>query len=139
MALTTLKDDLLAEFREERVHIAIVVDEYGTMLGIVSLEDILEEIVGEISDEYDIDENNLNYILVSKDEYIFNPRITLEEFNKVFKSRINSENYETLSGFIMDRFGYVPKEGETLQFGNLHFLIKNVEGSKIKQILVKKI
>lgn len=108
------------------------------MLGIISLEDILEEIVGEISDEFDKKEEHFNILPVSKDEFIINPRTSLEEFNNHFKTRIVSDNYETLSGFIMDRFGYVPKEGEKLQYGNFHFEIKSVEGSKIKQILVKK-
>lgn len=130
--------DMLSEFREERIHIAIVVDEYGTMLGIVSLEDILEEIVGDISDEYDQVDDNAHFSEVAKDQFLVSPKMPLEEFNQVFKTRITSENYETVGGFILDRFGYVPKEGEEIQYGNHVFEIKSVQGSRIQQILMKK-
>ena len=132
-------NELLSEFIDERVHIAIVVDEYGTMLGIISLEDILELIVGDISDEFDKNEDAKNYIQTDSDEYIVFPKMPLEEFNSLFKTRISSENYETIGGFILDRFGYVPKEGENLEYGTYQFQIKSVEGSRIRQVLIKKI
>ncbi len=132
-------NELLSEFREARSHIAIVVDEYGTMLGIVTLEDIIEEIVGDISDEYDEMGKKEDYILFDKDEYIVYPRMKLEEFNEVFKTRFNSEDYETVGGFVVGLFGYVPKAGESIEYGNYLFSIKLVEGSKIKEILFKKL
>jgi Mg2+/Co2+ transporter CorC len=130
--------ELLSEFREERVHLAIVVDEYGTMLGIVTLEDILEEIVGDISDEYDEEEELKNYTQLKKNEYIILPKMPIDEFNTLFKTRITSEDYETIGGFLLEKFGYVPKEGESIEYGYYKMTIKEVHGSKIKQILLKK-
>jgi len=130
-------NELLALFRKEHVHIAIVVDEYGTMVGIISLEDILEEIVGDISDEYDR-EKKQSYRSIGKNEYILHPGMLLEEFNKIFKTEITSINYETIGGFILERFGYVPQQGESFKLDNLYFEIKKVEGSRIKEILLKK-
>ncbi len=130
--------ELLSEFIDERVHIAIVVNEYGTVLGIISLEDILEEIVGDISDEFDKEKNVQNFIQLNKDEYKIFPKMPLVDFNNMFKTRINSDDYETIGGFIIDRFGYVPKENETLKYGNLYFQITVVEGSRIKEIFLKK-
>lgn len=129
--------ELLSEFKDERIHLAIVVDEYGTMLGIVSLEDILEEIVGDISDEYDKDAHQ-SYEVINQNESLLYPRMALSEFNTVFKTKIISDDYETIGGFILDRFGYVPKEGESFQFSGYTFEIIQVEGSRIKKVLLKK-
>lgn len=129
--------ELLSEFKDERIHLAIVVDEYGTMLGIVSLEDILEEIVGDISDEYDKDAHQ-SFEVISQNESLLYPRMALSEFNTVFKTKIISDDYETIGGFILDRFGYVPKEGESFQFSGYTFEIIQVEGSRIKKVLLKK-
>jgi magnesium and cobalt transporter len=129
--------ELLSLFREERVHIAVVVDEYGTMVGIVSLEDILEEIVGDISDEYD-KEKKQNYRISADNEYIIYPQMSLDEFNELFKTRISSKIYETIGGFILEKFGYVPKTGESITFGAYLFEVQKAEGSRIKEILLKK-
>ncbi len=129
--------ELLSLFREERVHLAIIVDEYGAMVGIISLEDILEEIVGDISDEYD-KEKKQNYRVSGNNEYIIYPQMSLDEFNELFKTRINSKIYETIGGFILEKFGYVPNAGESIVFGGYYFEIQKVEGSRIKEILLKK-
>jgi magnesium and cobalt transporter len=129
--------ELLSLFREERVHLAIVVDEYGTMVGIISLEDILEEIVGDISDEYE-KEKMENYRPAGNNEYIIYPRMPLEEFNEIFKTRINSKTYETIGGFILEKFGYMPKSGESIIYAGYNFEIIKAEGSRIKEILLKK-
>ncbi len=129
--------ELLSLFREEHVHLATVVDEYGTMVGIISLEDILEEIVGDISDEYE-KEKRENYITAGKNEYIVYPQMNLEEFNDLFKTRISSRVYETIGGFILEKFGYVPKTGESISYGGCYFEIRKVEGSRLREILVKK-
>ena len=131
--------ELLSEFREAQVHMAIVVDEYGAMVGLISMEDILELIIGDINDEYDKKEENKNVLAINKDEYIINPKMLLEDFNKLMKTKINSNDYDTIGGFIIDKFGYVPKTGEILEYPNLVFNIKLVEGSKIKKIEVKKV
>ncbi|MCX7821789.1 MAG: CBS domain-containing protein [Brevinematales bacterium] len=129
--------DLLKEFKEKRIHFAIVVNEYGTMVGVVCLEDIIEEIVGEIEDEYDKKEE-VSYKKLTKNEYIIFPKMSIEEFNKVFKTRIVSEDFDTIGGFILESFGYLPKSGDVIEYGNYIFVVKSVDGSKIKEILLKK-
>jgi magnesium and cobalt transporter len=128
-------DELLNEFINTHIHIAIVVDEYGNMMGIITLEDILEVIVGEISDEYDKEETS-NYTKISNNEYLILPKMSIKEFNSLFKTRIKSEDFDTIGGFIIEQFGYVPKEGEILNYRNHLFRIKSVDGSKIREIIV---
>lgn len=132
-----MASELLQDFRNSHLHIAIVVDEYGTMMGIITLEDILEEIVGDISDEYDTDDKK-NYHEVAKNEYLINPRMTLEEFNGLMKSALKSKDVETIGGFLIAKFGYVPKQGETIKHRNLLFEIRHAHGSRIKEIYVRK-
>lgn len=129
--------DLFAEFIKTHTHMAIVVDEYGTFLGIVTLEDVMEEIVGDISDEFD-KEKKAFYSVISPKESMVLPGMSIEEFNQVFKTRIKSEDYDTIGGFIIDHFGYVPKAGECVQYKHYEIVIESVEGSKILKILVKK-
>lgn len=128
--------DLLMEFREERVHIAIVVDEYGTMLGIVSMEDILEQIVGSISDEFDEEHEEMLVQEIATGEYRVMPKITIEAFNAQFKTRFSSEHYETIGGYLLDRFGHVPQTGEAVETGGLHFIAEEVQGSRVKSFKV---
>lgn len=130
--------ELLTEFRESGTHMAIVVDEYGTMVGLISLEDILEEIVGDISDEYDRPEDMNDYQQIGPDEFMIYPKMPLERFNEIFKSRLVSKNYTTIGGLVLDEFGYVPTEGEKLSKGNLELVVRKVEGSRLREIIVKK-
>ncbi len=132
-----IASELLKDFKDERMHLAIVVNEYGTMVGIVCLEDILEEIVGEIEDEYDTKEIE-PYKKIKDNEFIVYPKMKIEEFNSVFKTRLNSKNFDTLGGFVLEYFGYVPRIGDSFEYGNYIFNIKSVDGSKIKEILVRK-
>ncbi len=129
--------ELLVEFKESHIHMSIVVDEYGTMLGIITLEDILEEIVGEINDEFDKVDSQ-TYTSTKTGSHLIYPRMTIEEFNKVFKTRIKSEDFETVGGFILDQFGYIPKEKESTIYGNYRFTVGKVKGSRIYEILVEK-
>jgi magnesium and cobalt transporter len=131
--------ELLGVFRENRVHIALVVDEYGTMLGLVSLEDILEVFVGDINDEYDLDEDTKELVALSPNEFLINPKMTLEDFNKHFRLKIQSDRYDTISGFLMDRLGYVPRSGETVEYQSVVIMVQQVDGGRLKQLLVKKI
>jgi len=132
-----LASELLKDFKKERIHLAIVVNEYGTMVGIVCLEDIIEEIVGEIEDEYDKEEIE-TYKRLSKNEFIIYPKMKIDEFNNIFKTRLNSENFDTVGGFVLEYFGYIPKTGESFEHGNYIFNIKSVDGSRIKEILIRK-
>ena len=109
-------DELLREMQARSVHMALVVDEYGGIAGLVTLEDIVEEIVGEIRDEYDQSEEQL-FEKVSEDEYIFHGRIDLDDFNTVMGTNLSKEVADTLGGFIYSQIGRVPVGGETSRGG----------------------
>jgi CBS domain containing-hemolysin-like protein len=126
-------DDLLAEMRHRRVHMAIVVDEFGGVAGLVTLEDIVEEIVGEIRDEYDSMEEQ-PYIKVAEDEFVFQGRIDLDDFNEVMGCQLERDIADTLGGFVYNRMGHVPVEGETLVENGLHFTVEQVIGRRIRKI-----
>ncbi len=128
-------DDLLREFQREKKHMAIVVDEYGGTSGIVTLEDILEEIVGDIRDEYDQEKPLIKK--VSDNEYLVDGRINLEELQDETGIVLDSEDVDTLGGFIFNLIQRVPEEGEELEYKGLKFLIKKLEGQRIKDVLIK--
>lgn len=131
-------DDLLNEFKEMKMHLAIVVDEYGGTSGLISLEDIIEEIVGEISDEFD--DEDLVFSKLDDTTYVFEGKIPLKDFYKVIK--LNDPKYfenvkgdaETLAGFLLEISKGFPKKGETLLFHNYTFTIEGFENKRIKQI-----
>ncbi len=131
-------NELLSDLRDARVHMGIVVDEYGTMMGIITLEDILEQIVGDISDEYD-KEDRKDYEEIGQNEYLVKARMTLEEFNRLLRVTIRCKDYDTVGGFLIHRFGYVPKPGEKLNHRNLVFEVRHAHGSRLKEILVRKV
>jgi putative hemolysin len=126
-------DDLLAEMQAGRNHIAIVVDEYGGVAGLVTLEDIVEEIVGEIRDEYDQAEEH-PYQRVGEGEYSFHGRIPLDEFNQIMNSELSKENADTLGGYIFSQLGHVPKTGERLEENGLILTIEQVSGRRIRRV-----
>lgn len=126
-------DELLTELQTKRVHMAVVVDEYGGVAGLVTLEDIIEEIIGEIQDEYDQSEE-LPYIKISDDEYIFRGNIDLDDFNEVMDTEIIKDNAETLGGFMYSAIGKVPIGGEIIQLDNVKLTVENVLGRRIRKI-----
>ena len=107
-------NELLTEMQSQRIHMAIVVDEYGGIAGIVTLEDIVEEILGEIRDEYDQAEE-LPYQLLKNGDYIFLGRIDLDDFNEIMGSHLPKDEADTVGGYIYSRLGHVPEVGETVQ------------------------
>ncbi len=130
-------DDLLKEFQRLRVHLAIVVDEYGGTSGIVSLEDIMEEVVGEITDEFD--DEDISYSKVDSNIFIFDGSTALIDFYKVIK--IGGEKFEelkgeadTLAGFVLEQTGYIPVKNEKIRFGNYEFIIEAADKRRVKQI-----
>ncbi|MCB0213628.1 MAG: HlyC/CorC family transporter [Anaerolineae bacterium] len=134
--------DLLRELQTKKVHIAIVVDEYGGTAGLVTIEDILEEIVGEIQDEHDADEFFMQYI--SDDEYIFSARMDLDDINDIMSMDLPTDENDTLGGLIYGALGHIPKEGEVLDgssFGvsNLVLTVLDVDGRRIKTARVKRV
>ncbi len=129
---------LLAEFRQTHIHLGIVVDEFGTMVGIVSLEDILEELVGEIEDEFDQHATEKEYEILADESVLLSPKMAISKFNEVFKQKIPEDEFETIGGFIMGEKGYVPSVGEKLEYNGLVFTVLDVKGSRIQKIGMKK-
>ena len=132
-------DDLLKEFQSKKSHLAIVVDEYGGTSGLVSLEDVIEEIVGDISDEFD--DENLNFSQIDDKNFLFEGKMNLKDFyrivdvdNEMFES--SKGEAETLAGFILEILGNFPKRGQKINFSNVRFTIEVVDKKRIKQLKV---
>ena len=131
-------DDLMQEFQIKKVHLAIVVDEYGGTSGVISLEDIIEEIVGDISDEYDVDD--LNFSKIDENNYRFDGKTSLKDIYKILSIEDNSlfedkkGEAETIAGFILELSGGFPRVGIEINFGNYVFTIEAIDKKRIKQI-----
>jgi len=130
--------DLLAELQTRRVHLAIVVDEYGGTAGLVTVEDILEEIVGEIRDEYDLAEEAA-YQQVQEDEFIFSGRMDLDDVNDVAGSSLPTDISDTLAGFIYGRLGRVPAAGAEIEAGGLRLVVERVAGRRIEKVRARRL
>jgi len=130
-------DELLAEMQTRNMHMAIVVDEYGGVAGVVTLEDIVEEIIGEIRDEYDQSEE-MPYQQVGPDEYIFQGRIDLDVFNDVMETDIDTENADTIGGYIYGEIGDVPSGGEKINADGVVLTVDQVVGRRISKVRAKR-
>jgi CBS domain containing-hemolysin-like protein len=135
---TKKADTLLAEMQTQRIHMAIVVDEYGGVAGLVTLEDIIEEIIGEIQDEYDLSEEELVQ-QAGPDEYVFLGRIDLDDFNETMDSNVPKGESDTLAGYLYDHFGRVPHDGESLETDGLLITIEQVIGRRIRRVRARRI
>ncbi|MCP3850292.1 MAG: CBS domain-containing protein [Gammaproteobacteria bacterium] len=126
---------LLRDFRTNRNHMALVVDEYGGVSGLVTIEDVLEEIVGEIEDEHDVEEDST---ITSHGEGVYTVQALTElnVFNKFFKSDFRSDKFDTIGGIIMNAFGYMPQRGEEIELGNFRFKISRADHRRIHSIRV---
>jgi len=131
-------DELLEDMQAGHVHMAMVVDEYGGIAGLVTLEDIFEEIVGEIQDEYDQSEE-APYVQVGEGEYVFQGRVDIKDFNEIMGSQLPTEETETLGGFVYEQVGRVPTSGESLQVGDISLTIEQVTGRRIRKVRAKKL
>ncbi|GIV01261.1 MAG: membrane protein [Fimbriimonadales bacterium] len=129
--------ELLKEFQRYRVHMAIVVDEYGGMEGIVTLEDVLEEIVGEIADEYDVEEAEIARI--GRDTWIISARARLEDINEQLGTSLESDTSDTLGGLIFDHLGRRPRLRDSVRIGEWLFVVDKMEDSRIKQIRARRL
>ncbi|MCX7117987.1 MAG: CBS domain-containing protein [Legionellales bacterium] len=124
-------DLLLSDFRANRNHMAIVVDEYGAVSGFVTLEDIIEQIIGDIEDEFDIDEEA--YIKAHADShYILKAHTPIDEFNEQLHAHFSDESYDTMGGIVMSHFGYLPKRGEIITIDHFEFKVINADARRIK-------
>jgi CBS domain containing-hemolysin-like protein len=129
---------LMTEMQGQRIHLAIVVDEYGGVAGLVTLEDIVEEILGEIQDEYDQGEES-PYQELEGGEYVFLGRVDLDDFNEVFSSNLPKDEADTIGGFIYSRIGRVPATGEQIQVDNLRLTVEQVIGRRIRKVRAERI
>lgn len=131
-------DILLREFRAKRNHIAIVLDEYGHVAGLVTIEDVLEQIVGEIDDEYDIDDDDEDLIKkIDATTYIVKATTTVEEFNAAFNTEFSSEEFDTIGGIVMNKFGHFPKRGERVKLEDHRFKVLQSDSRRIYLLEVK--
>jgi putative hemolysin len=126
--------DLLEEMRARRNHFAIVVDEYGGTAGIISLEDLIEEIVGEIRDEYDVEEDPIVHI--SEHIALVDGRAPLDDVNDELDIELPTEDYDSLGGFVVGQFGRVPEVGEETAFGSVRFVVDAVSNNRVRRVRV---
>lgn len=130
-------DSLLKEFRRRHVHIAIAVDEYGGTAGIISLEDIIEEIVGEIQDEFDEEAEQISSI--GESAWRCDARIHLEDLNEAIGSELPSDDYDSLAGYVFDLFERIPSVGEQVSEGDLRFTVEAMEGHRLITVRIERL
>jgi magnesium and cobalt transporter len=129
---------LLKEFRANRNHIAIVVDEYGGVAGLVTIEDVLEQIVGEIEDEYDFDETEDNIILDRTGRFRVKSVTPIEDFNEKLGTHFSDEDFDTVGGLVTNKFGRLPKRGEQIGFDGVSFQVLRADSRRLYSLLVEK-
>ena len=129
-------DTLLNEFRQQRYHMAIVIDEYGGVSGLVTIEDILEIIVGEIEDEHDESEDLQDIRQVAKHVYAVQALTEVDDFNEYFKTGYSTSDADTIGGIVLHAFGHMPSRGETIEVEGLQFKVANADNRRILQLQV---
>lgn len=128
---------LLKEFRSNRNHIAIVVDEYGGVAGMVTIEDVLEQIVGDIEDEYDFDETEDNIIRDVSGKYRVKALTEIVDFNEALGTSFSDEEYSTIGGLVVSKFGHLPKRGEQITIDNISFTALRADSRRLHSINVE--
>ncbi|MBU7029473.1 MAG: HlyC/CorC family transporter [Theionarchaea archaeon] len=129
-------DELLKEMQKSKVHLAIVVDEYGGTAGIVTIEDLLEEIVGEIFDEYDV--TKIHVRIIDEHTAIIDGKVSIDEVNELLMIEIPENGFETIGGFMLDQFGRIPTEGEKVSFDGVDFIVFKTDGVRIMKVKARK-
>ena len=132
---TKILDELLTQFQQEQVHIAIVMDEYGGVAGIVTIEDLLEEIVGEIEDEFDFGDPNIEKI--DSNNYIIDGKTSLEQVKELLSIDIEGDGFDTIGGLVYQRLGKIPSVGDDISIGNLNVEVMETVGRRVKKLVVK--
>ncbi|MFW5432291.1 MAG: HlyC/CorC family transporter [Methylophilaceae bacterium] len=128
---------LLKEFRSNRNHIAIVVDEYGGVAGMVTIEDVLEQIVGDIEDEYDYDEDEDNIIQNAEGHYRVKALTEIEDFNEIVGTEFSDEEFSTIGGLIVNKFGHMPKRNDHITFQNLNITVVRADSRRLHSVLIE--
>jgi CBS domain containing-hemolysin-like protein len=133
-------DDLLADLQQRKIHLAVVVDEYGGTAGLVTLEDLIEEIVGEIRDEYDFNEQEI-YQQIGENEYLFDGGIDLDDLNRLLNTNLSTEDSDTLGGYIFSKLGEVPVVGEKIEIREEHLTLEvmSVDDRRIRKIRLTRV
>ena len=127
-------DSLLREFKRHHLHIAMAIDEYGGISGIVTMEDIIEEIVGDIQDEFDKEREDI--ITINENVWLCEARVDLDDLNEVIGAQFPNEDFDSLGGFVFDLFGKVPVKYEKASWNNYDFIVQDMEGHRINVIKV---
>ena len=130
---------LLKEFRCNRNHIAIVVDEYGGIAGLVTIEDVLEQIVGDIEDEYDFDETEDNIIREKEDVFRVKAGTEIADFNQMLHANFSDEEFDTVGGLVVSRFGHLPKRGEAVKFDGFQFSVLRADSRRLHAVRVTRL
>ncbi|WP_074902765.1 HlyC/CorC family transporter [Nitrosomonas communis] len=130
---------LLKDFRRSRNHIAIVVDEYGGVAGLVTIEDVLEQIVGEIEDEYDFDEEEANIVADASGYYRVKAITEVASFNEVLAAAFSDEDFDTIGGLVTSKFGRLPKNGEFIVIDNFRFTVLRADSRRLHLLKVEKV
>lgn len=130
---------LLRDFRSNRNHIALVVDEYGGVCGMVTIEDVLEQIVGDISDEYDFDEDEDNIIRQDDTHWRVKADTEIDDFNEVLGTEFSDDNYDTVGGLVLKAAGQLPKRGEIILLGEWQFTVLRADSRRLHSLLVERI
>jgi len=130
---------LLREFRANRNHMAVVVDEYGGVAGLVTIEDVLEQIVGDIEDEYDFDESEDNIVREQSGLYRVKAQTEIADFNKAFGTDLPDTDFDTVGGLILHRFGRLPKRGEATAIGSLRFQVLRADSRRLHVLQVQRL
>jgi putative hemolysin len=129
-------DDLLHELQQQRIHIAIIVDEYGAVAGLVTIEDVVEQIIGDIQDEYDKEE--ILYEKVSDNEYIIDAKISIEELNDLLNTNLTDEDYDTLGGFVYTLLDKIPSVGDEARYQDFTLTVLSTKGRRITKVKVER-
>lgn len=130
-------DSLLRDFRHQRLHMVIVTNEYGDVSGLVTIEDVLEEIVGEIGDEHDNEEDS-DIKKLDNGHFLVSALTEVEDFNEYFGTNLDEEASDTIGGFVLSHFGYVPEKGESVTFAELHFEVRDADDRRILDLTVSR-
>ncbi len=128
---------LLKDFRNNRNHIAIVVDEYGGVAGMLTIEDVLEQIVGDIEDEYDFDETEDNIIRDDQGRYRIKALTEIADFNEALNTEFSDEEFSTIGGLVVNKFGHLPKRGEEISIDKLKFSVLRADSRRLHSMLVE--